>query len=68
MNKHPGFTRKLGSSFGYRSDGKLYSGKAPCNKEMEKFGTGDIIGCGINFFKREIFFTNNGKYDGPAFK
>ena len=36
MNKHPGFTRKyfkdiyihrLGSSFGYKCDGRIYSGK-----------------------------------------
>lgn len=31
---------------------------------MEKFNTGDIIGCGINFFNKEIFFTHNGKYGG----
>jgi len=24
----------------------------------------DVIGCGINFFKREIFITHNGKYNG----
>ena len=32
---------------------------------MEKYSTNDIVGCGINFFKREIFFTKN---DGVAFR
>ena len=54
----------MGSSFGYKCDGKIYTGKQAIGKEFEKFKTGDIIGCGINFFKREIFFTHNGKYDG----
>ncbi len=35
---------------------------------MQKFHTDDIIGCGLNFFKREIFFTYNGNYYGKIFK
>lgn len=34
---------------------------------MPKFGKNDIIGCGINFFKREIFFTHNGWCPGFLF-
>ena len=34
---------------------------------MPKFEKGDVLGCGINFFKRHIFFTYNGKYYGPVF-
>ncbi len=34
---------------------------------MPKFNKGDVIGCGINYFKRQIFFTHNNKYFGPAF-
>jgi len=30
--------------------------------------SGDTVGCGINFAKREIFFTHNGKYTETAFK
>lgn len=33
---------------------------------MPKFAVGSIIGCGINYFRREIFFTFNGKYYGIA--
>mmetsp|Transcript_29712 Transcript_29712/g.27185 ORF Transcript_29712/g.27185 Transcript_29712/m.27185 type:complete len:86 (+) Transcript_29712:367-624(+) len=35
---------------------------------MPKFTTGSVIGCGLNYFKREVFFTFNGQYYGPAFK
>lgn len=35
---------------------------------MHKYSSQDTVGCGINFFKREIFFTYNGQYFGPAFK
>ena len=34
---------------------------------MPKFNTGSYIGCGINYFKREIFFTFNGKYYGRIY-
>ena len=34
---------------------------------MPKFTTGNIVGCGINYFKREIFFTYNGEYTGKRF-
>ena len=31
---------------------------------MPKFKKDDVIGCGINFFKKEIFFTHNGEVKG----
>lgn len=65
LNKHPGWTKK---SYGYRADGKVYNNKQAGEVMMPKFTTGNIVGCGINYFKREIFFTYNGEYTGPAFK
>lgn len=35
---------------------------------MPKFQTGSIIGCGINYLAKEVFFTFNGQYYGPAFR
>ncbi|CAG8685630.1 16407_t:CDS:2, partial [Funneliformis mosseae] len=32
------------------------------------FTTGDIIGCGINFYKKKAFYTKNGKNLGIAFQ
>ena len=34
---------------------------------MEKFNNGDVIGCGINFIKKELFFTHNGNYKGSHY-
>jgi len=65
LNKHPGWTKK---SYGYKADGKVYSNKQAGDVVMPKFTSGNIVGCGINYFKREIFFTYNGEYTGPAFK
>ncbi|GMM36233.1 glucose-induced degradation complex subunit [Saccharomycopsis crataegensis] len=31
------------------------------------FGYNDIIGCGIDFYNKQIFYTKNGEYLGPAF-
>ncbi len=53
------------SSFGYLGeDGKKYTEGMRGEVYSETFGTGDIVGCGINFGKQEIFFTKNGKYLG----
>jgi hypothetical protein len=41
-----------------------------CGKGVDygpTFTTGDIIGCGLNFITRELFFTKNGKQLGLAF-
>ena len=32
-----------------------------------RFGTGDIIGCGLLTERRELFFTKNGAHLGVAF-
>jgi hypothetical protein len=62
VNKHPGQTQR---SVGYRSDGKVFIAKQEVlfikirkiDLKMPPYKTGDSVGCGINFLKREIFFT-----------
>ncbi|KAL4503315.1 hypothetical protein ABPG72_000921 [Tetrahymena utriculariae] len=63
MNKHPGHTK---NSYGYQSDGQVYSNKK-IQKKLSKMRDSDIIGCGINYLKKEIFFTHNGNLSGPIF-
>jgi len=55
-------------SYGIKSDGKIYHGSPNGENYSDKFISGDIIGCGINFELKEIFFTMNGKYLGSPFQ
>jgi hypothetical protein len=42
----------------------LFTEKNLINKDIGKYKKGDIVGCGINFIKRQIFFTVNGIIKG----
>mgnify|MGYP004448014841 FL=1 len=54
-------------SYGYYAKGKSFN-----NKKSDKYGetykTGDIIGCGVDFLNKSIFYTKNGKFLDYAFK
>eukprot|EP00698_Gefionella_okellyi_P024600 TRINITY_DN8735_c0_g1_i1.p1 TRINITY_DN8735_c0_g1~~TRINITY_DN8735_c0_g1_i1.p1 ORF type:complete len:410 (-),score=76.06 TRINITY_DN8735_c0_g1_i1:99-1328(-) len=54
-------------TYGYVAD----EGKRSTNGRSEVYGptwtTGDVVGCGLIYHKREIFFTKNGKNLGAAF-
>lgn len=56
-------------SWGYHGEnGNVYSGPGTEKSYGPKFGTGDIIGCGIDFRDMSAFYTKNGIYLGTAFK
>lgn len=58
-NKLPGCTKKGGVSIGYRTTGKVLMNKVHMETLMP-FTTFDVVGCGINFYSKEVFFTHNG--------
>ncbi|KAF1971686.1 Ran-binding protein-like protein [Bimuria novae-zelandiae CBS 107.79] len=66
LNRIPGWEP---DSFAYHGDDGLCFTSTTSGKPYgEKFGTLDVIGCGINFHTNTAFFTKNGRYLGTAFK
>lgn len=56
-------------SWGYHAEnGKVYSGPGTETSYGPTYGTGDIIGCGVDFRDMSAFYTINGIYLGVAFK
>ena len=52
---------------GYHSDdGNFFNSCYQGNKYGPKFGTNDIIGCGLDLNDMSVFYTKNGKYLGVA--
>ncbi|KAI7870533.1 hypothetical protein BDF14DRAFT_1770984 [Spinellus fusiger] len=65
LNRLPGWEEH---SWGYHGDdGHLFSGPSTSKQYGPKFGTGDVIGCGVDFRDRTAFYTKNGVYLGTAF-
>eukprot|EP01027_Heterolobosea_sp_BB2_P013480 GEZU01019447.1.p1 GENE.GEZU01019447.1~~GEZU01019447.1.p1 ORF type:complete len:359 (-),score=58.05 GEZU01019447.1:136-1212(-) len=64
-NKQPGWKNL---SYAYHGDdGRKFHNRASGLPYGPKFSTGDTVGCGLIFSKREIFFTKNGVILGKAF-
>ncbi|EUC33482.1 hypothetical protein COCCADRAFT_26192 [Bipolaris zeicola 26-R-13] len=56
-------------SYAYHGDdGQVFSNTTSGKNYGPKFGTLDVIGCGINFRTNTAFFTKNGHMLGVAFK
>lgn len=52
-------------TIGYHGDdGCLYLGSGKGHAFGPTYTTGDTIGCGVNFSKKQVFFTKNGSYLG----
>jgi len=57
------------ASYGYHSDdGGMFHGTGiPPRHGRPPYGRGDIVGCGLEYLSRRIFFTKNGKFLGYQF-
>ena len=64
LSKIPGSSRR---SYGLRSDGKLLHAISQGVDFSPKFEQNDVIGCGIAYISRKIFFTHNGELLGKPF-
>ncbi|ELR21081.1 SPRY domain containing protein [Acanthamoeba castellanii str. Neff] len=54
-------------SYGYHADdGRVFAQSGIGRKWGPTFTTGDVIGCGVNFLSRSLFFTKNGELLGVA--
>jgi hypothetical protein len=65
IGKPPGTIKR---SFALRLDGKLYKESSQGETFCPGFSSGDIVGCGLDFEKDEIFFTRNGSLVGTTIK
>lgn len=64
LNRIPGWEP---GSFAYHGDDGLFFTSTTSGKPFgPKFGTLDVIGCGINFRTNTAFFTKNGQYIGQS--
>lgn len=64
-NRQPGWDS---SSYGYHGDdGRKYHHSSRGESFGPTFARNDVIGCGYNYLKKQIFYTINGKFFNVAF-
>ncbi|KAG0188374.1 hypothetical protein DFQ28_004950 [Apophysomyces sp. BC1034] len=67
LGQQPGTGREE-RAWGYHaSDGHIYFGSNASKSYGPTFGTGDVIGCGVDFRDMTAFYTKNGVHLGTAF-
>ena len=66
LHRLPGWEKE---SFGYHGDdGHAFESCGIGKQYGPKFTTNDVIGCGYDMVKKEIFYTKNKVMLGPAFR
>ncbi|KAL7555806.1 hypothetical protein ACA910_002271 [Epithemia clementina (nom. ined.)] len=57
-------------SYGYHGDdgGIFYETGHMLRQYGPRFGAGDVVGCGVDYLRHELFFTLNGRNLGQAWK
>ncbi|KAF8338141.1 uncharacterized protein EI90DRAFT_3151929 [Cantharellus anzutake] len=65
----PNWQPDLGhESWGYHGDdGRSFASQDTGSPYGQKFSTGDVIGCGVDFVKKQAFYTKNGAFQGYVF-
>ena len=69
INEMPGWNTSSVNSYGYHGDdGNLFGEDKVITSSLPLWSAGDVIGLGINFESRTIFYTRNGELLGTAFR
>ncbi|ANB14758.1 glucose-induced degradation complex subunit VID30 [Sugiyamaella lignohabitans] len=66
LTKVPGMDSRTWGFHG--DDGRISAGQSQSKSFGPKINVGDVIGCGVNFYKDSIFYTKNGLPLGTAFQ